>query len=501
MMYYFNDYSGNIDAQCDICVIGSGAGGAVVAKELAEKGFSVIVLEEGGYHTPRTWNGKPTQALIDMYRDAGATGTMGNPFISITLGKCVGGTTTINSATCFRTPHHILHKWQTELGLEMFTESNLEPYFEKVEKTIHVTELPWSILGKNARIVKRGAEKLGLHVKPLRHNAKNCHGCGTCQFGCLEGAKQSMDMTYIPLAEKFGAKIFTHCRGERIIIDKGTVQGVTGSIINPSTKKRQWRFHINSKVVVVACGALITPALLHTNGLRNKNIGKHLSIHPAGRVVALMNEKVEGWKGVSQGVYIDDFEHEGIMLEGIFLHPSLMLPTLPGIGMRHKELAARYPYLAAFGFMIHDSSTGAVRRLPGTKRIIATYPIKKIDIEKFKRAIAYTAQIFFAAGAKQVFTPIATMPILSTPHDIEIMLHHRVKPNQMEIMAFHPLCSCRIGKTEKLGAIRNNGESFEVKNLYVSDASIIPTSLGVNPQLTIMAFATMIAEHIARKTF
>lgn len=501
MIYHFENYSGDIHKRCDVCIIGSGAGGAVVAKELAEKGFSVIVLEEGGHYTRESWNGKPAQTLINMYRDGGSTGTLGNPFISITLGKCVGGTTTVNSATCFRTPNHVLLQWQMELGLDGLTRTRLEPYFEKVEKIINVTELSWKILGKNAQIVKRGAERLGLHIKPLRHNVRNCRGCGTCQFGCLEGAKQSMDVTYIPLAEKFGAKIFTYARAETLIIKNGAACGVQGSILNPSTKKRQWKFQIDAHVVVVACGALITPAFLLKNGLRNKNIGRNLQIHPAGRVVALMNEEIEGWKGVSQGAYIDDFKEGDIILEGIFVHPSLMLAAMPGVGMKHKQMAALYPRMAAFGVMIHDSTTGRVRGLFRRNGFIANYSIKKIDMEKFKRAIAYTARIFFAAGAQMVFTPISKKPVLTSMQDVEELLQLPVKPNQMEIMAFHPLGTCRMGRSSKTGAVNPHGESFEIENLYVADASIIPTSLGVNPQLTIMALATMVAENISNKIF
>lgn len=501
MMYHYHNYSGDIHERCDVCVIGSGAGGAVAAKELAERGFSVIVLEEGGHYTKTNWDGKPSQALIDMYRDGGSTGTLGNPFISITLGRCVGGTTTVNSATCFRTPNHVLLKWQLELGLDGLTRSRLEPYFERVEKIISVTELPWDVLGKNVQVVKRGAERLGLHLKPLRHNVRNCRGCGTCQFGCLEGAKQSMDVTYIPLAEKYGAKIFTHCRAEKLIIDNNSVRGVTGSILNPSSKKRNWQFRIDADVVVVACGALITPAFLRANGLRNRNIGRNLQIHPAGRVVALMNEKIEGWKGVSQGAYIDDFEKEGIILEGIFVHPSLLLAAMPGVGMKHKEMAASYPHMAAFGVMIHDSTTGRVRTLFKGRGFLARYAIKNIDMEKFKRAIAYTARIFFAAGAKLVFTPISSKPVLTSMQEVEEFLKLSIKPNQMEIMAFHPLGTCRMGRSTRTGVVNPEGESFEIKNLFVTDASIIPTSLGVNPQLTIMALATMIAENISNKLF
>src|SRR6056297_1938738 len=207
MIKAYKDYSGNFQRDCDVCVIGSGPGGAVAAKELAEKGHAVVLLEEGSHITRADWDGMPLSGLMRMYREAGATGTVGNAGISVTMGRCVGGSSTINSATCFRPPEKILSNWQKDLGLEQLTPQALAPYLERVESILNVTELSWEVLGKNARIVKRGCDRLGLSCRPLKHNVKNCQGCGPCQFGCQEGAKQSVDVTYIPLAEEHGAEI------------------------------------------------------------------------------------------------------------------------------------------------------------------------------------------------------------------------------------------------------------------------------------------------------
>src|SRR4030042_1735912 len=169
MIKTYRDYTGDIQETCDGCVIGSGPGGGVIAKEVAERGFDAVLLEEGGHFTVNEWDGRPFRGLIDMYRSGGSTGTLGNPFISLTLGKCIGGTSTVNSATCFRTPGGGLKKWREELGLENMTEKTLDPYFERVEKIVNVTELPWDVLGNNANIVKRGCDKLGLTCRPLKH--------------------------------------------------------------------------------------------------------------------------------------------------------------------------------------------------------------------------------------------------------------------------------------------------------------------------------------------
>ncbi len=502
MIKTINDYKSDISESCDVCVIGSGPGGGVVAKELAEKGVSVVLLEEGGYFTADDWDGKPVKGLVDMYRGGGSTGTFGNPFISLTLGRCIGGTSTINSATCFRTPGHILEKWRDELGLDAMTEETLNPYFARVEKTVNVTELPWDVLGNNARIVKRGCDKLGYTCRPLKHNVKDCKGCGPCQFGCQENAKQSVNVTYIPKADAAGARIYANCRAEEIMIKNGTAEGVKASIVDPKSGKRLHGVTVKAGAVVVSCGAMITPSFLKWSGLGNRHIGRHLQIHPAGRVVALMNETVKGWQGVSQGAYIDDFENEGIMMEGIMVHPSLLLAALPGVGRGHKEMAVKYNNLAAFGIMVHDETEGRVHRGFSPKRnrgIMATYLIKQVDADKLKRAIAYLAKIFFAAGAVRVYTAISKMPNLDSAEDADRLLALRVRPNQIETMAFHPLGSCRMAAGPKQGAVDGRGESFEVKNLFVADGSIIPTSLGVNPQITIMALSNYVADGIAQR--
>jgi choline dehydrogenase-like flavoprotein len=215
-----------------------------------------------------------------------------------------------------------------------------------------------------------------------------------------------------------------------------------------------------------------------------------------------MKETVKGWQGVSQGAYIDDFEDEGIMMEGIMVHPSLLLAALPGVGHEHKEMAVKYNNLAAFGVMVHDETEGRVLKGQSPKRrggVMATYMIKKADADKLKRAIAYLAKIFFAAGALRVYTAISKMPSIDSVEDADRLLEMRVKPNQIETMAFHPLGSCRMASGQEQGAVDGSGESFEVKNLFVADASIIPTSLGVNPQITIMALSNYVADGIARR--
>lgn len=500
MIKEYQAITDHVTESADVCIIGSGAGGAVAAKELAERGLEVVVLEEGGYYTTRNFNQDPGDMLSMMYRDAGTTLAFGLPPVSIPLGKCVGGTTTINSATCFRTPPEVIAAWARAHDCRGLAYDALVPYFERVEREINVTELSEEVLGNVYQIVKRGARALGLTVRPLKHNVKGCEGAGVCQWGCVKGAKQSMEVTYIPKADQAGARIYANCRARRIVTENGRVQAVEGIFIDPATGgRRRYRMRVRARVVCAAMGALITPAFLLKNRLANTSgqVGQGLTIHPCGRVVAEMDEVVDGHHGVSQGGQIDAFRSEGIMLEGIFLPPAIMAMALPGVGEDHKYLARHYRNLAAFGVMVSDSTRGRVRPGMCGYAYTAFYSLNQADAEKLHKGIGYTAEIFFAAGAKRVFTGCYAMPTLNTRDDLKAFKALKVKPADFEIMAFHPLGTCRMGHDPRTSVVDLNLESHDIKGLFCTDGSPFPTSLGVNPQVTIMAFANRAADYIA----
>jgi choline dehydrogenase-like flavoprotein len=494
MIYSKTDYKKYNSFDADVCVIGSGAGGAVVAYEIAAMGYNVVIVEEGGYYTTKDYDGKPLKNMKTMWRGAGSTVSFGIPPISIPTGKCVGGTTAINSATCFRTPEHIIKQWNKNLRIDIDYKS-LELYFEKVEKIINVTELSWDVLGNCAKIVKRGADALGLHCKPLKHNVKNCKGCGTCQFGCVEGAKQSTEVSYIPRALQYNTQLLTHCKAQKILLKNKKAYAVECNVISDRGENIA-QCTVKAKIIVCACGTMITPLLLKKSGIKNKHLGKHLQIHPCSRVVALMDEEVNGWVGVSQGAYIDDYADEGIMLEGIFVHPSILTASLPGVGNEFFELAQQFPYIAAFGVMVHDTGQGRVFGSLDTP--LSWYNLNAQDIETLKKGIAYLSEVFIAAGAKKIFTPIASFPIIHSMDDVAKLKMHTIKRTHIpEVFAFHPLGTCRMGGDSYCGVVDSNGKCFNTDNLYVADGSIVPTSLGVNPQITIMALASKITQHIA----
>ncbi len=488
----------NIDDSAEAVVVGSGAGGSVVAKELAEGGMRVIIVEDGGSHSGKDFNRKPLDMFKLLYRDAGLTTVGLNPVIFLPLGRCLGGTTTINSGTCYRAPSYILKKWREEYGITDLTDDNMGRWYSRVEKIINVEPVPEELLGKIGKLFREGAKKLGYRAGSIPRNAKNCKGCGHCAFGCIEDAKQSMNLSYIPIAEKHGTKVYIYSKASRIIIENGCAKGIEAEIVDSAGREMGFKLKVKAKYIFIACGAIHTPALLLRNKIGNKNTGRHLRIHPSIRVSAIYDEVIRGWEGVPQSFHIHEFENEGIFLQGQFVPPGVEAPMLPGIGLEHRTLMENYERLASFGALISDDSEGRVRALPDG-RPFASYTLIKRDLHKLLRASAITADLFFASGAKRVFFPIYSFNEVTSPKDLNKIYDRVRKPNQIEMMAFHPMGTCRMSANPNNGVVDINGEVYGCKNLYVCDASIFPTSTRINPQLTIMAMATRIAERMLGK--
>lgn len=472
-------------------VVGTGAGGAVAAAVLAKAGVETLIFEEGKYYKPED-HGTVFDGFARMYMGAGSTVVIGHPPISVTLGRAVGGTTAINSSTCFRPPESKVAKW----GGPAYDE--LLPFIEKVEARLNVITVDEDLLGGNYRVVKRGGARIGVEVKPLRHNIKDCKKLGRCQFGCPEGAKQSTDRTFIPDALEAGATLHTGHFIDDVIIENGRAAGVRGAIIDgPNAGDR---FEARADVVILAMGAMSGPAFLLEHKLANGSgrVGCGLQIHPAARVVALMDEIVDGHIALPQGAYIDHWADRGVKHEGISIHPGLLIPLLPGAGMDYKELAANYRRLSSFGAFVDDTSVGRV--FPGHwgTRFTGLYQLNKIDTERLRFGIARLAEIYFAAGASRVFTACRYMPEVRSMDELRKFESARVRASDIEMGAFHPLGTCAMGSDPKKSVVDFSLKSHDIPNFYIMDGSVIPGSLGVNPQITIMTVvmraATMLAE-------
>lgn len=502
MILNLDDVKGNVSRSADVVIIGSGAGGGPLARELAREGYSVIVVEEGSYYTRDDFNINPTEAYLKMYRDAGQTITVGVPFILLPMGKTVGGTTTINSGTALRMHRPILKKWQLTHRLTDITEEELNLIYGHLEEFLFVKRADPEVAGKVATTFLAGAEKLGLSCGWLPRNAKECEGFGSCVFGCPTGSKQSVDVSFIPDAVQAGADIYSCCRADRIKVRGGRAAGIAGHFLDPlSGKPTGQEIDIEAGVVVLAAGAICSPYFLLKQGLANSSgqVGKNLQIHPATQTIALVDEPLGPPKGIPQSCYVDEFKGEGIMLEGGTVPPEIHSLAIPIAGDRHASLMSQYPNMGIFGGMVSESdSRGRVINFPRPGyRPTMLYMLKGKDVDKAKAATVLMAEIWFAAGAKKVFTPFAGHYELGGAGDLKRLERSRIRATDIFGMtAYHPLGTCRMGGDPEWSVVKHTCETWDIADLYICDGSVLPSSPGVNPQLTIMAMAMRCAGFI-----
>jgi choline dehydrogenase-like flavoprotein len=478
--------------RADVCVIGTGAGGAPVAKELAEGGMTVAMLEEGERYTADQYTARPREMTAVLYRDAGQLATIGNVPILLPLGETVGGTTLVNSGTCFRTPAAVLDMWRHEFGLEELTSDALDPYFRRVERIVNVAQVPADIAGNNALVVKRGAEALGWSGDFIYRNVRGCVGSGICNFGCPTSAKQHTGVTYVPQAWEAGATTYSGCRAERIEMSGGRARAVEAGTSGGGSVR------VECDIVVVACGAIHTPLLLAAQGLGTGSgqLCRNLAIHPATAVRALFDERIDMARGVPQSYYIDEFAGEGIMLEGAAGPPDYAAMSFPFTGEHHRELMLRYPHISQFGLMVSDVSRGHVMKRAGTVAI--RYDLGKEDVATFKRGVELLCELYWAAGAEVVYPPVAGVPELRDG-DLGPLRRADIKAAHLTVMAFHPLGTARADARPDRGVVDGDLKLHDADNVYVSDGSAVPSSIGVNPQITIMALATRLAYRLLGK--
>jgi choline dehydrogenase-like flavoprotein len=499
----YPEIHGRVEVKADVCVVGSGAGGAVVARELAEGGLSVVVLEEGAYFTSSDFQGPPFERILRLYRDGGLTAAVGRGIVPIPLGKAVGGTTVVNSGTCFRPPDRVLREWGSRWGIEGIDPDSMEPILRRVEETISVQPVPERLLGKNARVFERGVRAMGYHGAPLQRAIDGCHGCGVCAFGCPSDAKQAMHLSYLPRAEAAGARVYARCRVGRIDAEGDCVLTVEADILDTQTDRVRGRLRVRPKLVVLAAGALHTPLLLTANGLAKASgqVGRNLSIHPAVSVSALFDEEVSAWRGTMQSYYVDDFaESDGLLFEVTSLLPGVAAATLPGVGAAVKESLARSKHLASVGLFVSDTSRGRVLSVPGARSYpLVAYSLNRHDADRLVRGIAIAVEVFLEAGARAVYPGVRGAGPIASRRDLEQLRESAWGPAALSPTGFHPMGTCRMGRDPGATVVDPYGRVHGMRNLFVADASLFPSCLGVNPQVTIMALASRTASHILER--
>lgn len=488
---------------CDVVVVGSGAGGGVVAGLLAESGRSVVVLEKGENPTPERFTQVEGDMLNAFYLDGGLMMTQSGS-MPILAGSALGGGTVINYTTSFPLPASTREEWARRSGLDLFTDARFDESVGRVSARIGVTTAR-SDPAPRDQLLESGCRALGWHVDVIPRNVRDCKQgleCGYCGYGCRHGAKGSTAATYLADAARQGARLIVRCDVDRVIVRAGRVAGAVGRVRRP--EGGTVTLTVRARTVAVACGSIGTPALLTRSGLTNPAIGRGLRLHPATAIAGIFPDRVEPWTGSMQTRYSDQFadlrEGYGVKFETAPIHFALPASAFGWEGARrYKEEIARLGHLSIVGAVLRDRDPGrVVTGRDGRPRV--HYEVSAFDAANLRAGLLGAAQVLAAAGARELFS-IQQPPVRCRPGTGDWLAAFGAAMDargydrcRMAFITFHQMGSCAMGADPRTSVVDGTGRSHEVEGLYVTDASTFPASSGVNPMLTIMA----IADHVAR---
>jgi choline dehydrogenase-like flavoprotein len=480
--------------ECDVAIVGSGAGGAVAASILAEAGLDVVVLEAGRYMNRDTYPDDPVEALSELYRDGGLTIAEGRPAVPVPVGRAVGGTTVINSGTALRAPEGVLKRWRKRHGIEWATD--LEAEFADAEKALAVVPVDIAEMGRNGQLFMDGAVAIGASGSPLSRNAGRCVQCSSCPKGCRLDAKRAMHVTYLPRAVEAGARVRAGVQVDRVLLEGSRAAGVSCSV---DGEGRARPFEVRASTVISAGGAFGTPELLMRSGVDGANgaLGGNLHLHPAAWIGARFDEEVRGWDGIMQSYCVDEWFDRGLLLEATFTPLAFGAQWLPGVGREHQERMLAYDRVASTGVHLSDRSSGRVR-LAGDGSLRISYRLSRTEAATLTYGIARAAEIFFAAGAREVYPQVSGSPTIQ-PGGVPAFEATQPRPSELRLEAFHPMGTAAMGGDPARSVTAPSGAVRGVEELLVADASLLPTSLGVNPMMTVIACASRVAGRLAER--
>lgn len=482
--------------RADYVIVGTGAGGATAARVLSAAGCDVLMLEEGPKLDTEKRRRDAIGALGSAMRMAGSQTTTGAMPIPVLQGLCVGGSTAINSGIIWRMPEDVRDTWIREHGLSwLVDEERLEGIYETIEDELEVESTQDEVRGGNALLMQKGAEALGLAGKPMHRNARRCQGKGECLQGCPGERRQSMDVSYVPRAQRDGARLVTGCRVEKVWIEGGRAVGVIGSRIDLRTRKPVGKFRVRAKHVIVSAGVVHTPIILRRSGLRGL-VGERFQSHPGTAIVGRFPEPVRMSFGATQG-YEVPMRERGFKLESLSLPPEMLGARLPGAGREWQERLANLDHFAQWCSQVRMEAKGRVR--PGPFGPLIFFEPTERDLAKVQEALILICRMMFAAGAVEIYPGIdGVAEIIRDPKELDAIERTPWTRGQVHLVASHLFGTAVAGSDPRTSVVDDRLQSHEVPGLYVMDASVFPTNMGVNPQHSIMAVVYRAAEALAQ---
>ena len=499
---------------CDVAIIGSGAGAGISAEILTRAGLKVVIVEEGPLRSSSDFNQRESEAYPGLYQESAARKT-DDKAINILQGRCVGGSTTVNWTSSFRTPTVTLNYWQKNFGLDTYTADALAPFFDQAERRLHIS--PWlTPPNENNDLLRRGAAKLGIEAAAISRNVKGCWNLGSCGMGCPTNAKQSMLVTTLPAALDQGAIMLVETRAERLELVNGKAESLmvqsvlpNGAIANSAGKPTR----IIAKHFVVSAGAINSPALLLRSQAPDPhgNLGKRTFLHPVVMSAATLPQEVAGWQGAPQTIYTDHFLETqpidgpiGYKLEAPPLHPVIFASTVMGYGESHAQLLREFPHthvlLALLRDGFHEQSPGGSVYLRSDGSAALSYSLNDFVMQGARKALLSMAEIQFAAGARTVL-PIheRAQPYADWPSARSAIAALPMQPLLAKFVSAHVMGGCGLAASAQHGVTRPDGQHWQIENVSVHDGSLFPTSIGANPQLSVYGIANRLAQGLAKR--
>jgi len=499
---------------CDVAIVGSGAGAGITAELLTKAGLNVVIIEEGQLKSSSDFNQKESEAYATLYQEAAGRKTK-DKGITILQGRTVGGTTTVNWTSSFRTPDDTLKFWQDNYGLGDYNPQALAPYFQQAETRLNIG--PWlTAPNENNEVLRRGALKLGIPSDSIKRNVKGCYNLGSCGLGCPTNAKQSMLVTTIPAALDKGATLLVETRVHKFDISNGHITGLQCIAVKPNAAPvdtAQTATQVIAKHYVLAGGAINSPALLMRSEAPDPHnlLGTRTFLHPATVSTAVMPLTINGWSGAPQTIYSDHFLNTqaidgpmGFKVEAPPLHPVFFGANLPGFGESQAKLFRQFPQASVLVVIMRDGfhaqSPGGKVELRKDGSPLLDYPLTDFVLDGARRAFLAMAEIQFAAGAKTVY-PAHEMAggYTSWAETKKVIEALPMKPLLTKIGSAHVMGGCGMAGDEKRGVTRPDGQHWQIDNLSIHDGSLFPTSIGANPQLSIYGTVNRLAQGLARR--
>jgi choline dehydrogenase-like flavoprotein len=492
----------------DVCVVGSGAGGGVLAAELQKSGKSVVVLEQGAYRNEQDFKQLELPGSLELYLGGGLLASEDGS-IAVLAGATLGGGTIVNYMNCIRTPEHIRKEW-AEAGVEGIDQLEYDQHIDAVWERLQVNVEATSQNRPHRKMIE-GMEACGFPWKPITRNAdKTCDDprvCGYCYTGCQKGCKQSTMKTYLQDASDAGARFVVGAHADRITTSDGRATGVEASVTNADGSLT--KLTVQAPTVVVAAGSVESPALLLRSAIGGPAAGKHLRLHPAAIVQGVYDDPIEGWIGQAQSAVSYQFANVeddwGFLIESAPTAPALIAANLPfEDGAQHKrDLSSKLKYMAPFITVARDHGEGEVAIDPHGRAVVRWSLTDEVDRRIFVRGNQELAKLHKAAGAEEIFTLHSKRVSWREGEDFDAFLGEieaaSYEPNDVAIFTAHQLCSCRMGSNPSTSVADGRGQLHDTKGVWIGDASAFPTAPGVNPMISIMSLAHRTAGEILKE--